>query len=201
MLLRIDLADATIGRAASRRWPRSAGTRGCRSASGRPTMRRQQAAAGDLHDVSGPSRRWRCCGRFATAASRPRPRVMIGNRPNCRGAGRAVRRRLASASATPTAAADDERLIDALRRVRSRLHHSRPLHAGPAGRPAAGNMPAAGSSICTTGCCPAFPGMRPYHDAYASRMLTYGATCHFIVPELDAGNQIIYQSTFTGRRA
>jgi formyltetrahydrofolate deformylase len=28
-------------------------------------------------------------------------------------------------------------------------------------------------------------------------MLTYGATCHFIVPELDAGNQIIYQSTYT----
>jgi formyltetrahydrofolate deformylase len=28
-------------------------------------------------------------------------------------------------------------------------------------------------------------------------MLTYGATCHFIVPELDAGCQIIYQSTFT----
>jgi len=28
-------------------------------------------------------------------------------------------------------------------------------------------------------------------------MLTYGATCHFIVPELDAGNQIIQQSTFT----
>jgi formyltetrahydrofolate deformylase len=27
-------------------------------------------------------------------------------------------------------------------------------------------------------------------------MLTYGATCHFIVPELDAGNQTIYQSTF-----
>ena len=38
--------------------------------------------------------------------------------------------------------------------------------------------------------------MRPYHEAHASRMLTYGATCHFIVPELDAGNQIIYQSTF-----
>jgi len=46
------------------------------------------------------------------------------------------------------------------------------------------------------GLLPAFPGIRPYHDAYASRMLTYGATCHFIVPELDAGNQIIYQSTF-----
>ena len=47
------------------------------------------------------------------------------------------------------------------------------------------------------GLLPSFPGMRPYHDAYASRMLTFGATCHFIVPELDAGNQIIYQSTFT----
>lgn len=47
------------------------------------------------------------------------------------------------------------------------------------------------------GLLPSFPGMRPYHAAYASRMLTYGATCHFIVPELDAGNQIIHQSTFT----
>jgi formyltetrahydrofolate deformylase len=47
------------------------------------------------------------------------------------------------------------------------------------------------------GLLPSFPGMRPYHEAYASRMLTYGATCHFIVPELDAGNQIVYQSTFT----
>ncbi len=47
------------------------------------------------------------------------------------------------------------------------------------------------------GLLPSFPGIRPYHEAYASRMLTYGATCHFIVPELDAGNQIIYQSTYT----
>ncbi len=46
------------------------------------------------------------------------------------------------------------------------------------------------------GLLPSFPGMRPYHEAYANRMLTYGATCHFIVPELDAGNQIINQSTF-----
>ena len=46
------------------------------------------------------------------------------------------------------------------------------------------------------GLLPSFPGMKPYHDAYASRMLTYGCTCHFIVPDLDAGNQIIYQSTF-----
>ena len=47
------------------------------------------------------------------------------------------------------------------------------------------------------GILPSFPGIRPYHDAYANRMLTYGATCHFIVPELDAGNQIINQATFT----
>ena len=47
------------------------------------------------------------------------------------------------------------------------------------------------------GLLPSFPGIRPYHEAHASRMLTYGATCHFIVPELDAGNQIVYQSTFT----
>jgi formyltetrahydrofolate deformylase len=47
------------------------------------------------------------------------------------------------------------------------------------------------------GLLPSFPGMRPYHDAHACRMLTFGATCHFIVPELDAGNQIINQSTFS----
>jgi formyltetrahydrofolate deformylase len=46
------------------------------------------------------------------------------------------------------------------------------------------------------GLLPSFPGFKPYHDAYANRMLTYGATCHFIVPELDAGNQTIHQSTF-----
>ena len=47
------------------------------------------------------------------------------------------------------------------------------------------------------GLLPSFPGMRPYHDAHAVRMLTFGATCHFIVPELDAGNQIINQATFS----
>ncbi|SFI91451.1 formyltetrahydrofolate deformylase [Planctomicrobium piriforme] len=47
------------------------------------------------------------------------------------------------------------------------------------------------------GLLPSFPGFRPYHDAYGHHMLTYGATVHFIVPELDAGNQIIQQSTFT----
>jgi formyltetrahydrofolate deformylase len=46
------------------------------------------------------------------------------------------------------------------------------------------------------GLLPSFRGLRPYHDAYAARMLTFGATCHFIVPELDAGNQTIHQTTF-----
>ena len=47
------------------------------------------------------------------------------------------------------------------------------------------------------GLLPSFPGFRPYEDAFEHNMLTYGATVHFIVPELDAGNQIIHQSTFT----
>jgi formyltetrahydrofolate deformylase len=47
------------------------------------------------------------------------------------------------------------------------------------------------------GLLPGFRGLRPYHDAYAARMLTFGATCHFIVPELDAGNQTIQQTAFT----
>lgn len=47
------------------------------------------------------------------------------------------------------------------------------------------------------GILPSFPGFRPYEDAFSHHMLTFGATVHFIVPELDAGNQIINQSTFT----
>ncbi len=47
------------------------------------------------------------------------------------------------------------------------------------------------------GLLPAFPGAQPYRDAYSRRMLTYGATVHFIVPELDAGDQTIHQDTFT----
>ncbi len=46
------------------------------------------------------------------------------------------------------------------------------------------------------GLLPPFPGFRPYEDAHQHHMLCFGATIHFIVPELDAGNQIINQSTF-----
>ena len=37
------------------------------------------------------------------------------------------------------------------------------------------------------GLLPSFPGPRPYHDAFAGRMLTYGATCHFVVPGTRCG--------------
>ncbi len=47
------------------------------------------------------------------------------------------------------------------------------------------------------GLLPPFPGFRPYEDAFQHHMLCYGATVHFIVPELDAGNQIIHQSAFS----
>jgi formyltetrahydrofolate deformylase len=47
------------------------------------------------------------------------------------------------------------------------------------------------------GLLPSFPGAEPYRDAYAQHMLTFGATAHFIVPELDAGGQIIHQETFS----
>ncbi len=46
------------------------------------------------------------------------------------------------------------------------------------------------------GLLPSFPGIRPYHDAYRSRMLSSARHVTFIVPDLDAGNQTIYQSTF-----
>jgi formyltetrahydrofolate deformylase len=46
------------------------------------------------------------------------------------------------------------------------------------------------------GLLPAFPGAQPYRDAFARHMLTYGSTVHFIVPELDAGEQIIHQEAF-----
>ncbi|MEQ9406834.1 MAG: formyltransferase family protein [Fuerstiella sp.] len=49
------------------------------------------------------------------------------------------------------------------------------------------------------GLLPPFPGFRPYEDAFQHHMLCYGSTVHFIVPELDAGNQIIHQGAFNVR--
>lgn len=126
---------------------------------------------------------------------RAEPAVMIGNRAGCRG--------IAEEFGVPwemvgddEGRTDEERFIATLDRydvdyvVLAR--YMRVL-------PAATCWKYAGGRIINLhhGLLPSFPGLRPYHDAYAGRMLTYGATCHFIVPELDAGNQIIHQCTFT----
>jgi formyltetrahydrofolate deformylase len=121
--------------------------------------------------------------------------VMIGNRGNCRG--------LAEQFAVDwhevgdaDGQADDERMMQVCDEYQVDYiilaRYMRIL-------PPASCWKYAGGRIINLhhGLLPSFPGIRPYHEAFASRMLTYGATCHFIVPELDAGNQIIYQSTFT----
>ncbi len=121
--------------------------------------------------------------------------VLIGNRPNCRSIAEqfGIDWHLVGDAA---GVADDERLIalcdeyevDYLVLAR----YMRVLPPSTCWRFAGGRI-----INLHHGLLPSFPGVRPYHDAFAARMLTYGATCHFIVPELDAGNQIIYQSTFT----
>lgn len=121
--------------------------------------------------------------------------VMVGNRTACRGIAEqfGVDWHLVGDSA---GRADDEKMVDLFDKydvdyvVLAR--YMRVL-------PPATCWKYAGGRIINLhhGLLPSFPGLRPYDDAFAGRMLTYGATCHFIVPELDAGNQIIYQSTFT----
>lgn len=121
--------------------------------------------------------------------------VMIGNRPACRGIAEQFRVpwfHIGDASG----AADDDRMTELFDEFQVDYvvlaRYMRIL-------PAATCWKFAGGRIINLhhGLLPSFPGLRPYHDAYAGRMLTYGATCHFIVPDLDAGNQTINQSTFT----
>jgi formyltetrahydrofolate deformylase len=121
--------------------------------------------------------------------------LMIGNRDTCRGLAEQFGLpwfNIADADGKP----DDERMITLCDEHEVDFivlaRYMRVL-------PAASCWKYAGGRIINLhhGLLPSFPGMQPYHEAYASRMLTYGATCHFIVPELDAGCQIIYQSTFT----
>ncbi len=121
--------------------------------------------------------------------------VMLGNRPNCRS--------LAEQFDVPwhtigddDGVADDELLVELCDQYEiDYLVLARYMRV----LPASSCWKYAGGRIINLhhGLLPSFPGMRPYHEAFATRMLTFGATCHFIVPELDAGNQIIYQSTFT----
>lgn len=121
--------------------------------------------------------------------------VMIGNRNACRGIAEQFGVEWHSIG-DAEGKADDERLVALLDEHQIDYivlaRYMRIL-------PAATCWKYAGGRIINLhhGLLPSFPGLQPYHDAYAGRMLTYGATCHFIVPELDAGNQIIHQSTFT----
>jgi formyltetrahydrofolate deformylase len=125
---------------------------------------------------------------------RAEPTLMIGNRNNCRALAEQFRVpwfSIGDGAGNPNndqlIALCDEHQVDFIVLAR----YMRIL-------PAASCWKYAGGRIINLhhGLLPSFPGMKPYHDAYASRMLTYGCTAHFIVPELDAGNQIIYQSTF-----
>lgn len=123
------------------------------------------------------------------------PAVMIGNRPNCRSLAEQFGvdwHSIGDDRGQP----DDDQLVDLCDQYQiDYVILSRYMRVLP---PTVCWKYAGGRIInLHHGLLPSFPGLRPYHDAYASRMLTYGATCHFIVPELDAGNQIVYQSTFT----
>ncbi len=132
---------------------------------------------------------------IASGAISAEAAVMIGNRKKCSG--------LAKSFDVPfeyigdeTGAADDAKMVKLLDEYQIDYvilaRYMRVL-------PATTCWQFAGGRIINLhhGLLPGFPGFRPYHDAYASRMLTFGATCHFIIPELDAGNQIINQRTFS----
>jgi formyltetrahydrofolate deformylase len=123
--------------------------------------------------------------------------VMLGNRSHCRSLAEQFGVDWHSIAADENSGeADDQRMINLLDEYQVDYivlaRYMRVL-------PASTCWQFAGGRIINLhhGLLPSFPGIRPYHEAFACRMLTYGATCHFIVPELDAGNQIIYQSTFT----
>ena len=126
---------------------------------------------------------------------RATPAVMIGNRPACRGMSEqfgVAWESIGDDRGNP----DNERFIEILDRYEVDYivlaRYMRVLPAGICWRFAGGRI-----INLHHGLLPSFPGPRPYEDAFGHRMLTYGATVHFIVPELDAGNQIIHQATFT----
>lgn len=126
---------------------------------------------------------------------RATPAVLIGNRPACRAVAEqfGVDWHLAAdAQGNP----DNERMVELFDRYEvDYVVLARYMRLVP---PSTCWKYAGGRIInLHHGLLPAFPGAQPYRDAYGHRMLTYGATVHFIVPELDAGDQIIHQDTFT----
>lgn len=123
------------------------------------------------------------------------PAVMIGNRPACRGVAEQFDvdwHNIGDEKGNP----DNERMValfdeyDVDYVVLAR--YMRMIPASTCWRYAGGRI-----INLHHGILPSFPGPRPYEDAFSHHMLTFGATVHFIVPELDAGNQIIQQSSFT----
>ena len=110
---------------------------------------------------------------------------MIGNRDSCRGLAEQFRvdwHHIGDAEARP----DNDRLVALFDRYEVDYivlaRYMRIL-------PAAVCWQFAGGRILNLhhGLLPSFPGATPYKDAYEHRMLTYGATVHFIVPELGRG--------------
>ena len=120
---------------------------------------------------------------------------LIGNRPTCRS--------LAEAHRVPFHDVGDAKGVRDNDRLTALLDENRVDYVLLARYmrvlPAAVCWKYAGGRILNLhhGLLPPFPGFRPYEDAHARHMLTYGATVHFIVPELDAGEQIVHQATFT----
>jgi len=47
------------------------------------------------------------------------------------------------------------------------------------------------------GLLPPVPGANPYREAASRRMLVFGATVHFVSPDLGMAGQIIHQDTFS----
>ena len=126
---------------------------------------------------------------------RAEPAVKIGNRPYCRGVAEQFDvdwHMIGDAKGAPDndrmVALFDEYNVDYIVLAR----YMRMIPASTCWRYAGGRI-----INLHHGILPSFPGPRPYEDAYSHHMLTFGATVHFIVPELDAGNQIIHQGTFT----
>ncbi len=126
---------------------------------------------------------------------RAEPALMLGNRPHCRGVAEQFSiawRQIGDAKGSP----DNERMVQLLDEYDIDFvvlaRYMRLIPASTCWRFAGGRI-----INLHHGLLPSFPGPRPYADAFSHRMLTFGATAHFIVPELDAGNQIIHQSAFT----
>jgi formyltetrahydrofolate deformylase len=123
------------------------------------------------------------------------PAVLIGNRPSCRGVAEQFGvdwHMIGDERGQP----DNDRMVEVLDRYQvDYVVLARYMRLIP---PSVCWKFAGGRVInLHHGLLPSFPGAQPYQDAFGHRMLTYGATVHFIVPELDAGDQIIHQDTFT----